>query len=76
MTKGHAVILEDTTGEPRIIVIDADNLDDPAWNPEGHTQIEISDELYKSGKGLEHHAKLISYAKAEHKKKLTKRIKE
>jgi hypothetical protein len=73
--KGHALVLDEETGEPRILVIDAEDLDDPAWQPEGHVKVEIPDALHKSHRGVEHHKVLVEYATKEAEEKLGKKFK-
>lgn len=65
-TDDVAVVFDDATGEPRMIIVNSDNLDDPSFNPPGHTQIKISKEIYNEGlKKADVHKDAITHAKEE-----------
>ena len=46
--KNVTVIYDEVTLQPTMIVVDAHNLDDPAWNPAGHAQLPIDVDTYNS----------------------------
>lgn len=62
-----AIVFDDATGEPRMIIVNSSNLDDPSFNPPGHTQVKISKDIYNSGfknpEGV--HKDAITHAKQE-----------
>jgi hypothetical protein len=44
--KNVTLVYHKESGEPRMLVIDAHDLTDPSWNPEGHAHINIPIENY------------------------------
>jgi hypothetical protein len=47
MAKNNVTVVYHVESEqPRMVVIDAENLSDPAWHPEGHAHIPIHPDVY------------------------------
>lgn len=47
-TKNVTVVYSMTTGKPLMVVTDAENLRDPAWNPPNSAQLSVPIEIYNT----------------------------
>ena len=54
--KNVTVVYHIESKQPRMVVIDAEDLSDPAWNPEGHAHIKIDPDHYNTMKHEDLHA--------------------
>lgn len=62
------VVYDTATGQPKMVVVDAQNLSDPAWNPPGHAHIKIDPATYNAMKAEDLHAHInaaVSLAKTQ-----------
>ncbi len=58
--KNVTVVYNTTTGQPVMVVVDANNLTDPSWNPQGHAQISVDIKTYNAATPLTWQAHLAS----------------
>lgn len=63
MTRENVIVVYHTdSAEPRMIVVDAQNPSDPAWNPAGHKQLHIDPVIYRS---FENHESFNDYLREQ-----------
>ena len=39
--KNVTIVYHKASNQPRMVIVDAENLNDPAWKPEGHEHINV-----------------------------------